>query len=640
MFGSTRKIIGVIGLGIIGRAVSANLRQKGFQVFVWNRTPRPVPNFVGSPAELAELCDFLQVFVSDDEALLATVQRLSAKLGSRHIVIAHSTVAPDSMRAAAKIVERRSARFVEAPFTGSKIAAEKGELVYYVGGSDAALRDARPVLEASGKQITKIGEIGQATAVKIATNMVTAASVQAAAEALALVRALGLPFDRFVEAMQDNASYSATLAMKVPKMVEHNFEPHFSVKHMLKDMKIANQLGVSHNLDLGVTAAARDQLFDQMQWGHGDDDFFSWFGRAEAQAGEWRQCNCRCCGVDFAKQRAKRKSATASRLSQPAIAPWSATTKAACIQRRMMVSLPTCDAAFFDFSGRTKLRITGSDRVRFLNGQITNDVRKATESTAIEACVLNAKGKMNAHLFLSAASDCFWIDADPDLREALHARLERYVIADDVQIEDVTDRLSIFHVLSRAEPDVADCQRMQSARRFVETGWDIWADSALHDAVSGQLSSTFRFFDAAAAEILRIEGGIPRWGRELTEEIIPIEANLEERTVDYEKGCYIGQEVISRIKMSGQTNKRLCGLISLDGVPLQAGMRLASTPEKGKQVGWITSATRSEKIGKEIALGYVKRGFNKPGGKLDALEPENSGAVGAIPVEVVPLPFR
>lgn len=273
MFGPTRKTIGVIGLGIIGRAVSANLRQKRFQVFVWNRTPRPVPNFVGSPAELAELCDFLQIFVSNDEALLATVERLSEKLGSRHIVIAHSTIAPDSMRAAAKIVERRGARFVEAPFTGSKIAAEKGELVYYVGGSDAALRDARPVLEASGKQIIKIGEIGQATAIKIATNMVTAASVQAVAEALALVRALGLPFDRLVEAMQGNASYSTTLAMKLPKMIEGNFEPHFSVKHMLKDMKIANQLGVSHDLDLGVTAAARDQLLEQMQSGHGDDDY-------------------------------------------------------------------------------------------------------------------------------------------------------------------------------------------------------------------------------------------------------------------------------------------------------------------------------------------------------------------------------
>ena len=295
--------------------------------------------------------------------------------------------------------------------------------------------------------------------------------------------------------------------------------------------------------------------------------------------------------------------------------------------------------AFLDFSGRTKLRVTGNDRLRFLNGQVTNDVRKAGEAVAVEACVLNAKGKMNAHIFVSAAPDCFWLDADRELREALPVRLERYVIAADVQIENVTDRLSIFHVLSRAAPNLSDC-RIVSLRRFAEPGWDIWADAAAHEDVSRQLSSTFDHLDPATAEIMRIEEGIPRWGRELTEEIIPIEANLEERTVDYEKGCYIGQEVISRIKMSGQTNKRLCGLISLDGVPLQAGMRLASAPEKGKEAGWITSATRSEKIGKEIALGYVKRGFNNPGGKLDALAPENSGAVGAIPVEVVPLPFR
>ena len=294
--------------------------------------------------------------------------------------------------------------------------------------------------------------------------------------------------------------------------------------------------------------------------------------------------------------------------------------------------------AFLDFSGRTKLRVTGNDRLRFLNGQITNDVRKAGEEVAVEACVLNAKGKMNAHIFVSAAPDCFWLDADRELREALPVRLERYLIAADVQIENVTDRLSVFHVLSRAAPNLSDC-RIVSLRRFAEPGWDIWADAAAHDDVSQQLSSTFDHLDPATAEIMRIEEGIPRWGRELTEEIIPIEANLEERTIDYEKGCYIGQEVISRIKMSGQTNKRLCGLISLDGVPLQAGMRLASAPEKGKEAGWVTSATHSEKIGKEIALGYVKRGFNNPGGKLDALAPENSGAVAAIPVEVVPLPF-
>jgi folate-binding protein YgfZ len=344
----------------------------------------------------------------------------------------------------------------------------------------------------------------------------------------------------------------------------------------------------------------------------------------------------------------------ASRLSHTAVAPRTATPKAfgaRLVQRGMTQPLQVRQGAFLDFSGRTTLRVTGNDRIRFLNGQITNDVRKAGEAVAIEGCVLNAKGKINAHIFVSAAPECFWIDADPELREALPARLERYVIADDVQIEDVTDRWSIFHVLSRTAPNPSDC-RIVSVRRFAEPGWDIWAEAARHDDVSQQLASEFDLVDPAAAEIMRIEQGIPRWGRELTDQIIPIEANLEERAVDYEKGCYIGQEVISRIKMSGQTNKRLCGLISLDNIPLQAGMRLASATEKGREAGWVTSATRSEKIEKEIALGYVKRGFNNPGvklaaapkafggGGLDALAPENSGAAAAaIPVQVVLLPF-
>ena len=92
--------IGVVGLGIIGRAIAGHLRRKGFSVFVWNRSPRPVPNFVGSPGELAGLCNYIQIFVSDDDALLQTVEQLSEKLTPRHAIFAHSTVAPDSMRAA------------------------------------------------------------------------------------------------------------------------------------------------------------------------------------------------------------------------------------------------------------------------------------------------------------------------------------------------------------------------------------------------------------------------------------------------------------------------------------------------------------------------------------------------------------
>jgi folate-binding protein YgfZ len=243
---------------------------------------------------------------------------------------------------------------------------------------------------------------------------------------------------------------------------------------------------------------------------------------------------------------------------------------------------------------------------------------------------------MNAQIFIAALGEAFLIDAEPELRETLRARLERYVIADDVQIEDVTDEFSLFHVFTEAPP-TAEFSRIVSARRLATTGWDIWSDPLRHDSVRNQLASAYLFIDSATADVMRIEQGLPRWGRELTDEIIPIEANLEQRTIDYEKGCYIGQEVISRIKMSGQTNKRLCGLISLNNMPLQPGMKLVAPSASGKEAGWITSATRSLRLGKEIALGYVKRGFNNPATNLEALSLD---PVGAIPVEVISLPFR
>lgn len=269
----TRKNVGIIGLGIIGSRVADNLRRQGFPVFVWNRSPRPVQNFVGAPAELAEMCDYIQLFVSDDDALLDVIRQMAPALAPRHIVIAHPTVAPHSMRSAADMVERRGARFVEAPFTGSKLGAEKGELVFYVAGDEVALKEARPILEASSKEVIEIGEIGQATVVKLATNIATAASVQALAEGLALVNHAGIPSEKFVEAMQNNASYSKTLSMKLPKMIENNFEPHFALKHMLKDMKLASQLGLSHHLELAVTTAARDRLLEQEQRGFTEEDF-------------------------------------------------------------------------------------------------------------------------------------------------------------------------------------------------------------------------------------------------------------------------------------------------------------------------------------------------------------------------------
>jgi folate-binding protein YgfZ len=294
------------------------------------------------------------------------------------------------------------------------------------------------------------------------------------------------------------------------------------------------------------------------------------------------------------------------------------------------------DGAFLDLSTRVKIRVSGTDRLRFLNGQITNDVRKATPGGAIAACVLNAKGRLDAHLLLSIDSDAFVIDSDPELRETLQPRLERYVIADDVELEDLSDRLSIFHVLAETPPDLPDNCRTVSANRFQKAGWDIWVNAVRRDELFTQLSANLAFCDADCAEVFRIEMGVPRWGRELTSEIIPVEADLEDSCIDYEKGCYIGQEIVSRMRMSGQRNKRLCGLVPKGDRALVPGMRLTTD---GKEVGWITSATKSERLGKEIALGYVKRGTNAAGSELSAVEGAGAGNLAASRATIVDLPF-
>jgi folate-binding protein YgfZ len=298
----------------------------------------------------------------------------------------------------------------------------------------------------------------------------------------------------------------------------------------------------------------------------------------------------------------------------------------------MTAQLPSPNRQFFDLSARVKLRVSGADRLRFLNGQLTNDVRKATETNVVEACVLNAKGKMDAHLFVHAKEDSFMLDADPALQSSLQTRLERYIIADDVAIEDVTAQFSIFHVIGASPPSLSIPVRVVSTSRFGSPGNDIWSEAAQRDQLAAELSKDFAYCDENCAEVLRIEQGIPRWGRELTNEIIPVEANLEQRCIDYEKGCYIGQETISRMKMSGQRNKQLCGLVSLKNVPLASGMRL--TGPEGKEIGWITSATRSGQ--REIALAYVKRGFNSVGSRVEVKSAEHV----AVPAEVVDLPFE
>jgi folate-binding protein YgfZ len=298
-----------------------------------------------------------------------------------------------------------------------------------------------------------------------------------------------------------------------------------------------------------------------------------------------------------------------------------------------------------DLSDRAKFNITGKDRVRFLNGQLTNDILSLRPGSAICACALSAKGKLCADLFVAPAKESHFLDAESVLRESLAARLEKYIIADDVTLEDVTDAFGLFHLVG---PESADARLptpeslgwkeeagtfLFASDRFGIPGIDLWFPANQAAVVLEKLRQSPVDFEAA--ENLRIEQGIARWGDELSEDVIPNEAGLDKRAINYTKGCYLGQEVISRIKSVGHVNRHLCGLIPGAGAALEIGDKLFSDTESKKEIGFITSVGRLRSQDRAIALGFVRRGFDAPGSTLQVRR--NNTLIG--PIEVHCLPF-
>ena len=140
---------------------------------------------------------------------------------------------------------------------------------------------------------------------------------------------------------------------------------------------------------------------------------------------------------------------------------------------------------------------------------------------------------------------------------------------------------------------------------------------------------------AEELENLRIEQGIARWGSELSENVIPNEAALDQRAISYSKGCYLGQEVISRIKSVGHVNRQLRGLLPAGDLVFETGDKLVADRETGKEVGVVTSVGRSRSHGGVIALGYVKRGFDAPGATLQVRR--NDILIGSVAVSILPM---
>jgi len=270
---SSKPSAGVIGLGIIGSRAAANLRKAGYQVWVWNRSPRPEPNFLSSAAEVAESAKIIQIFVSDGAALTETLKAMAPALGPEHIVLNHATISPKETLEASHIVQGRHAHYLDAPFTGSRDAAAVGQLVYYIGGDAAALEKARGQLEATSKAILPIGEIGHAAAMKIATNLIVAVTVGAYAEAMSLVEKSGIPLYKIGEAMKLHIANSGLVNLKIPAMIADDFEPRFSLKHMFKDVQIALAMAEDYGLDLPEASGFAGSAMSGLQKEWGDLDF-------------------------------------------------------------------------------------------------------------------------------------------------------------------------------------------------------------------------------------------------------------------------------------------------------------------------------------------------------------------------------
>lgn len=323
-----------------------------------------------------------------------------------------------------------------------------------------------------------------------------------------------------------------------------------------------------------------------------------------------------------------------------------------------------CESAgVIDFSFRGRICLTGNDRIRFLHGQVTNDVKKLRGGEGCYAAITTAKGKMESDLNIYNLQDELLLDFESGLAERISQRLEKFIVADDVQIVDAALHYGLLSVQGPKAEEVVRAMNLFSeipSKQFSSIkisdatlgeiylannsrlqlnrwGFDLFVPNNSLGAMADKLIAAAKNFGGRACgwtafETARIENGIPRFGADMDETNIPLECGIESRAVSYNKGCYIGQEVINRIHSIGHVTKELRGLRLADD--------LKTLPQKhdklffnGKEAGYITSTVKSPLIG-NIALGYVRRETNQTGNELTL-----HATAGESTAKIVGLPF-
>jgi folate-binding protein YgfZ len=319
-------------------------------------------------------------------------------------------------------------------------------------------------------------------------------------------------------------------------------------------------------------------------------------------------------------------------------------------------------AGLLDLGFRGRLCLLGADRKSFLNGQVTNNVKDLSVGQGCYAALVTAKGKMESDLNIYCLENELLLDFEPGLSAAVQSRLEKYIIAEDVQIADAAPPYGVLSVQGPAagailqglglpappqpfgittfpHPDLGEIY-LANQPRTGAAGFDLFIPAITLPAATEKVLTVVRAKGGrtcgwAALEMARIEVGLPRFGADMDGANLPPEAGLDNRAVSYSKGCYIGQEVIARIRTYGQVAKALRGLRLPDD--------LSELPKKGdklwrdgKETGYITSAIASPALKANIALAYVRKEANTLGTQLEIQTPGRTYSAIIVSLPFVP----
>src|SRR6185436_2079832 len=290
-------------------------------------------------------------------------------------------------------------------------------------------------------------------------------------------------------------------------------------------------------------------------------------------------------------------------------------------------------AGLIDLSLRGRIRVTGSEAVLFLNGLVTNDMKTLDENRWMRAVFPNVQGRILAAVRIARTTDGFLIDTENATHDRALKTIERFTLAGDFKVTDLSDSTTMLTVQGKAAKEVVEkivgeaiALDQNGAREIVWRDQTLTLMRATHTAEDGfdlivPTENATALWDTLveagahptgydALEKLRIEAGVPRFGPDMDETNVVTETNLDD-AISYTKGCYLGQEIIVRIKHRGHVAKKLTGLAFDNEVTIEPGATVQS--DAGADVGRITSATFSPTLKRTVALAYIKYEFLNTG---------------------------